>query len=79
MKTKSIFLIISVIVIIIGINLIIFKRDYNNTNNYQKFFSDLEKNIDNVSKIEIENSQNIFYLLKNNSKWILPSYDGYPA
>ena len=79
MSPKKIFFIISISIILLGLLFTVLKKDYSSNEVYNKLFSNIESNIDNVSRIEIENNSNIIYLFKKDGIWVLPSYDSYPA
>ena len=79
MNLKKFFFIIAISIILLGLLFTFLNKDYSSNEEYNKLFSDINSQIDSVSRIEIENNSNIVYLFKNNDTWVLPSYYDYPA
>ena len=79
MNLKKLFLIISSLIIIIGLFITLLSKDYSANNEYTKLFSDIERKIDTVNRIEIETTENAVYISNNNGKWLIPGFENYPA
>ncbi len=79
MSFKKFFFIIGFSIILVGLVLTVIYEDYSSNEEYSSLFSNIDKKIDDVTRIEIENNSNIIYIFKKNNKWILPSYEDYPA
>ena len=79
MNLKKFFLIFSIFIITIGLLITLLSEEYSANKEYTKFFNQIESEIDSVNKIEIESNESSVYLNKANGKWVVPSYENYPA
>ena len=68
-----------VLALIIAIALVFKKNDYSNEKEYNKLFSNLQKDIDDVARIEIDTFDTFFYLVKEKDNWVLPNFDNHLA
>ena len=68
-----------VLALIIAIALVFKKNDYSNEKEYNKLFSNLQKDIDDVTRIEIDTFDTSFYLVKEKDNWVLPNFDNHLA
>ena len=79
MKSQRIFILAILITILLALIFSLQNSNYSEKKEYSIFFPVIKENIDNISKIEINNSNSSIYLLKKDDVWYLPNYEGYPA
>lgn len=69
-------IIISIFVVLTGIN----NSNWNDKSSYgQYYFSGLNQKINDINKIKLSQSDNVFEIAKENDMWILKNKDNYPA
>ena len=64
MNLKKFFFIIAISIILLGLLFTFLNKDYSSNEAYNKLFSNIELDIDNVSRIEIEKNSNETKLAK---------------
>ena len=71
---------ISLVIFILSIAIFIsFSENYSTKGNIKEAFPNIIEDVQNVSKISLENKSGEFFLIRNAQEWRLPGYNNYPV